>query len=87
MNGSASPFFGQVSSASQTVNIKTDKNQLAKIKTNKDFNQYLHRMEFIDKNSLMYGHVGDEAENKEEFSLKSNEVIVGIFGSAFDQFD
>jgi hypothetical protein len=52
----------------------------------KDFNQYLHRLEFYDK-TKMYAWIGDDAENREDFEIKSNEVIVGIFGSSFDQFD
>jgi len=87
MDGSASPFFGQESQQINSISIKTATSQLAKIKTHKDFNQYLHRLEFYDKSAKMYAFVGDESDKKEEYALKPNETIIGIFGSSFDQFD
>jgi hypothetical protein len=40
-------------------------------------------LEFYDKKA-MYGWVGEDAEHREEFEIKSDEIIVGIYGSSFD---
>lgn len=53
-DGQVSPFFGQLCPELACVNIKQNNTQLSKVRTTKDYSQYLHKLEFLDNKGAVY---------------------------------